>query len=74
MNEFERFREKVNGSLNKLEVSIAFLNEGLKGLSNDFNEFKEDFTDFMVITSKSHSDHEKRISDLERKNRNKLNP
>ncbi len=67
MQDFESFKNKVNRSLNNMEAKIAYLNDGVKGLSDGFKDFKEDITDFMAFTAETYSDHETRIKDLEKK-------
>ncbi len=67
MQDFESFKNKVNRSLNNMEAKIAYLNDGVRGLSDGFKDFKEDITDFMAFTAETYSDHETRIKDLEKK-------
>jgi len=49
MKDFTEFQTKVNRSLNAMEAKISFLNDGVKGLSDGFKEFKEDISDFRAF-------------------------
>ena len=63
----EEFGQKIKRSLNNMEAKTGFLHEGVKGLNDAFKDFREDIGDFMSYTAESYSDHEKRISDSEKK-------
>ncbi len=67
MKGFDQFNSKFTRSLNNMEHQISLVSAGVKGLSEGFHEFKEDLTDFMAFTAETYSDHEKRISELEKK-------
>lgn len=63
------FEKKINRSLNQMEAMIGYLQEGVKGLSDSFVEFREDFTDYMAFSEEKYTDHESRISKLEKQRR-----
>ncbi|MEQ8243031.1 hypothetical protein [Fulvivirga sp.] len=50
-----------------MEAKISYLHEGVKGLSEAFKSFEEDITEFMAFTAENYADHEKRISNLEKR-------
>lgn len=49
-----------------MEAKISYLQEGVKGLSDSFVEFREDITDYMAFSAKKYADHESRIAKLEK--------
>ncbi len=67
MKDFEDYKKKINKSLNMMEAKIEYLHEGVKGLGNAFKDFQHKITDFMAFTAEHYADHEKRISELEKK-------
>ncbi len=67
MSKHEEFQRKINRSLNQMEAKISYLHDGVKGLADAFKDFEQDITEFMAFTAESYADHEKRISDLEKK-------
>lgn len=46
------FQRKINESLNQMEAKISYLQEGVKGLSDSFVEFREDITDYNGLFSR----------------------
>ena len=50
-----------------MEAKIEYLHDGVKGLGSAFKDFQLEITDFMSFTAEHYSDHEKRISELEKK-------
>ncbi len=67
MKKFEDFKIKIDRKLNVVDAKLSYMNEGLKGLSKAFKEFRSEMDDFIDFTAESYSDHEKRISELEKK-------
>jgi hypothetical protein len=67
MKSRQEFERKVHRSLNAMEAKISYLNEGVKGLNDAFKEFREDMADYMTFTADQFSDHENRISAIEKK-------
>jgi len=67
MKSYEEFERRIQKSLNNIEAKISFLNDGVKGLSDAFKDFHEEITEFMAFSAENFSNHEKRISDLEKK-------
>lgn len=67
MKNHEEFQRKISKSLNQMEAKISYLHEGVKGLSEAFKSFEEDITEFMAFTAENYADHEKRISNLEKR-------
>jgi DNA helicase IV len=67
MKNHEEFEKRIKGSLNMMEAKISYLNDGVKGLAEAFKEFESEISDFMAFTAENYADHEKRISDLEKK-------
>lgn len=61
------FEKRIKKSLNMMEAKISYLNDGVKGLSEAFKDFENEISDFMAFTAENYADHEKRISDLEKK-------
>ena len=49
-----------------MEAKISFLHDGVKGLSEAFKDFQHGITDFMSFTAEHYSDHEQRITALEK--------
>ena len=50
-----------------MEAKISYLHDGVKGLADAFKSFEHDITEFMAFTAENYADHEKRISDIEKK-------
>jgi hypothetical protein len=67
MKNHQEFEKKIKTSLNVMEAKISFLNEGVKGLAEAFKDFEGEMSDFMAFTAKNYADHEKRITELEKK-------
>lgn len=67
MKSHEEFQRKINSSLAHMNAKISVLHDGVKGLSESFKEFEEDITEFMAFTAENYANHEKRISDIEKK-------
>jgi len=67
MRTHRHFKQKINRSLNAVEAKISYLHDGVKGLGDVLKEFQTEFTDFMQFTANNHTDHEKRIRNLEKK-------
>ncbi len=68
LNQFNEFRKKIESRLNQMDTKISFLHNGLKGLAQSHKGFQEEMTGFMSFMADGLADHEKRISDLERRN------
>ena len=67
MNKFEEYKKRIDRKLNVVDAKLSYMNEGLKGLTKAFKEFRSEMDDFIDFAAESYSDHEKRISDLEKK-------
>ncbi len=67
MNKFEDFKLKIDRKLNVLDAKLGYMNEGLKGLSKAFKEFRSEMDKFIGFAAESYTDHEKRILELEKK-------
>lgn len=67
MKSHEGFEKRINRSLNAMETKISYLNEGVKGLQESFKEFHEGVAEFMAFSAEKYSDHEKRLTALEKK-------
>ncbi len=67
MSTHEKYQMKVSKSLKHINAKIKFLNEGVKGLGEAFNEFEADITEFIAFSAENYADHEKRIKTLEKK-------
>lgn len=50
-----------------MEAKISFLHDGVRELGEVFKEFQSEMSDFMSFTAENYANHEKRISDLEKK-------
>ena len=66
INRWNESRTKIERSLNQMDAKISFLHDGVKGLAASHKGFQEKMTDFMSFMAEGLSDHEKRISNLER--------
>jgi len=64
---FQEFKNKIDRKIDAMKAKISYVNEGLKGLHEALGDFKDEFDLFIDFASENHSDHEKRISALERK-------
>jgi hypothetical protein len=60
------FEKRVNHSLNHMEAKLSFLNEGVKGLTEAFLEFREEISDFMAYSTEQQVEHERRIKRIEK--------
>ena len=67
INKFNEFRKKVESRLAEMDAKISYLLEGVKGLSDSHRSFQEKMTDFMSFMAEGLSDHESRISTIEKK-------
>jgi len=67
MKSHEEFEIKIKRSLNTMEAKISYLHDGVKGLSEAFKDFQEEITEFMSFTADNYTDHEKRITSIEKK-------
>lgn len=67
INKFNEFRTKIERSLNQMDAKISFLHDGVKGLRESHRGFQEEMTDFMSFIAEGLSDHEQRISSIEKK-------
>ncbi len=67
LQQFNEFRKKIESRLTQMDAKIAFLHDGVKGLADSHKGFQEEMTDFMAFMADGLADHEKRISNLERK-------
>lgn len=50
-----------------MEAKISYLHQGVNGLSEALRDFQTEISDFMMFTAENYADHEKRISNLEKK-------
>ena len=64
---FKDFKTRIDRKINVMEAKISYMHEGLKGLNDALQDFKEEFDLFIDFTSENYSDHEKRIAALEKK-------
>ncbi len=67
MKKFEDFKSRIDRKLTMVDAKLSYMNDGLKGLSKAFKEFRLEMDDFIDFAAESYSDHEKRISELEKK-------
>ncbi len=67
MDKFEDFKKRMDRKLNLMGAKMSYMNEGLKGMSKAFKEFKNEFDDFIDFSASTYNNHEKRISELEKK-------
>ncbi len=67
MKSHKQFERSIKRSLNSMDAKITYLHDGVKGLSDAFKEFQEEMTDYMAFSAENYSNHEKRISALEKK-------
>lgn len=67
MIKFEENKVKIDRKLNLVDAKLSYMNDGLKGLSKAFKEFREEMDDFIDFAAESYNNHEKRITDLEKK-------
>ncbi|MCF6352482.1 MAG: hypothetical protein L3J06_05695 [Cyclobacteriaceae bacterium] len=67
MAKFEDFKKRMDRKLNVMDAKMSYMNEGLKGVSKAFKEFKVEFDDFIDFTADSYNNHEKIILELERR-------
>lgn len=50
-----------------MDAKISFLNDGVQGLSSSYKGFREEMTDFMSFMAEGLTDHETRISSIEKR-------
>lgn len=67
MDKFENFKRRIDRKLNIMDTKMSYVNDGLKGMTKAFKEFKVDIDEFIDFTADNYKNHEKRISDLEKK-------
>jgi hypothetical protein len=67
MKSHEHFQRRINRSINAMEAKISYLHQGVNGLSEALRDFQTEISDFMMFTAENYADHEKRISNLEKK-------
>lgn len=53
--------------MNQIDSKISFLHDGVKGPAESHKGFHEGMSDLMSFMAEGLADHEKRISDLEKK-------
>ncbi len=61
------FEKKINRSLNQMGSKLHGMQEGVKGLSDSFMEFREDITEYLSFSAEKYADHESRFSKLEKR-------
>lgn len=66
MKSHQDFEKRVNRSLNHMEAKLSYLRDGVKGLNDAFQEFREEMGEYMVYTAEKYSEHEKRIKRIEK--------
>lgn len=64
---FEEFEQQVKGSLNNMGAKISFLHESTGQLKNSLGEFQEAIGEFMTYVAEHVSDHEQRLSRIEKR-------
>jgi len=67
MKKFEDFKTRIDRKLNMVDAKLSYMNDGLNGLSKAFKEFRAEMDGFIDFAAESYSDHEKRISELEKR-------
>lgn len=67
LSKFDKFRKKIERSLNQMGTKISSLHDGVKGLATSHREFQAEMTDFMSFMAEELSDYERRISSIEKK-------
>jgi len=67
INKFEEFKTKIERKLINMEANVSYIHEGVKGLSESVTDLKEEMTDFMSFAIDSFSDHENKLTYLEKK-------
>lgn len=67
MNKFEEFKSRIDRKLNVVDAKLSYMNNGLKGLTKAFREFRTEMDDFIDFTADSYADHERMITILEKK-------
>jgi hemerythrin superfamily protein len=63
MERFEEFEQRV---LSNMDAKISFLHESTGQLKNSFGEFQEEIGEFMNYVAEHVSDHEQRLSRIEK--------
>ena len=67
MNErFEEFEKRVSRTLANMDAKISHLHDATGQVKSTFGEFKGEISDFMQFMAKQVSDHENRITRLEK--------
>ena len=64
---YQEFKQRIDRKLNVMDAKISYMKEGLNGLHEAQEDFKDEFDLFIDFTSENHSNHEERIAALERK-------
>ena len=63
---FEEFEKRVNRALANMDAKISYLHDATGQVKSTFGEFKEEISDFMQYIAEQVSDHEQRITRLEK--------
>ena len=64
---FKEFKSRIDRKINAMDAKIAYMHDGLKGLHEALGDFKEELDMFIDFASENYSDHERRITALEKK-------
>ncbi len=66
MERFEEFERRITRSLANMDAKMSYLHESTGQLQASFTEFQEDINEFMSYMAEHITDHEKRLSRLEK--------
>lgn len=67
MDKYQEFKTRIDRKLNVMDAKLSYMKDGLEGFQEALEDFKNEFHLFIDFTTENMSDHEKRITALERK-------
>ncbi|MGB3780489.1 MAG: hypothetical protein WA960_19145 [Tunicatimonas sp.] len=67
MDRFQEFEQRVNRALVKIDAKITGLHESTEAPKSSFTDFKEEVGDFMQFMADHVSDHEQRLTSVEKR-------
>ena len=66
MNKFQEFEQRINRALTRIGTKLEHLQSSFTDFKSSFDEFKDETGDFMKFMAEHVSDHEQRLSRIEK--------
>ncbi len=67
MDKFENLKKRIDRKFDIIDNKMWCINDGIKGMAKSFKEFKAYIDEFIDFTADNYKNHEKRISDIEKR-------